>query len=93
MSREMTVEEARELIGIRRGADIWGYTNARNLRLIQREVNPKYIQIVKAMDAPKDGKVRQPYFGAIATKEGLEAAINIIEQDADALIAKARGKK
>lgn len=76
----MTKDEAKELLGIKGGADVWGYINAKRLRLIQREVNPAFLKIVPAMDAPKNGAQRQPYFGAIATPAGLEAAKLILKK-------------
>lgn len=76
--RSMTKVEAQTLLTIKKGADIWGYVEAKILRTIQREVNPDYIWIGKAVDAPKDGAERQPYFGAIATKLGLEAAKEVL---------------
>jgi hypothetical protein len=54
---------------IESGADVWGYQHARILRDIER-LHPQLIKIGKAKNAPKNGALQRPYFGAIATKAG-----------------------
>lgn len=62
-------EAVKELASIAAtGADIWGYTNAVNLREVQAKA-PHLIYIGNAMQKVP-GHMRQPYFGAIATDAG-----------------------
>ena len=51
------------LKSIKNGADIYDYGVAKILRTLEKE---GLVTITKAMNAPKDGSKRQPYFGAIA---------------------------
>lgn len=65
---DLTTDEIAELRGVVKGADIWGYGNAKRLRSIQQKA-PQLIDIVPAMEKPP-GEQQQPYFGCIATAEG-----------------------
>lgn len=66
----LTAEEIAELAAVSEGADVWGYSNAMRLRSVQRKA-PQLINICKAMEQPP-GHMQQPYFGAIATRAGLD---------------------
>lgn len=65
----LSPDAIRELAGIAdTGADVWGYTNAVNLREVQAKA-PHLITIGPAVQYVP-GHMRQPYFGAIATDAG-----------------------
>ncbi len=71
----VTKTEARTILSVAKGADITGYTLARDLRKIEAKytANPKPIVITRVM-GKYDPRGSQPYFGCIATKAGLDAA-------------------
>ncbi len=67
----LTEDELEVLAGVKDGADVWGYRDARLLRSVQAK-RPELIEIVPAMERPP-GHMRQPYFGCIATEAGRQA--------------------
>ena len=104
----ITEQEAKAIIAIKNGADIWGYGEASELRNMQRRGVPVNQQqgkdtkrsphrimegalftITDAMQAPKNGAARQPYFGAIATPHGLKVARKVLKEAKAAKAAKA----
>lgn len=62
--------EAMQLV--RNGADVWDRSIAGRLRMVE-QMRPQWIDIGKAVMAPEDGALRQPYFGAILTTSGKAA--------------------
>lgn len=66
---EMNKEHYEELIAIECGADIMGHYNAKLLREIEK-THPTWIKIVDAQGS-YDPVEQLPYFGAIATMDGL----------------------
>lgn len=73
--RDLTTDEAAALKAVRGGADVYDYGIAKTLRAIQKDF-PTFIKIVPAVDPPKNGAAKQPYFGAITTTAGSKAADN-----------------
>lgn len=73
----LTREHAEELLEIESGADIYGYGIAIRLRAIA-EAFPDFIEITDALDPPENPRAKRPYFGAIATPAGIEAAQAIV---------------
>lgn len=69
--RKLTAEEKKVMHQIAKGADIWGYYEAGICRDLERDF-PSLITVTKAMNVPKDGAKKQPYFGAILTPAGLK---------------------
>jgi hypothetical protein len=69
---KLTEEQKQAILSIKKGADIFGYALAGTLRGIEKTY-PDLITIGEAMGLyqPAD---RLPYFGAIATKEGIRQA-------------------
>jgi hypothetical protein len=75
MTRPLHDEEKDAIRAVEKGADILSYGMAATFRKLDREV-PGMVVIGKPRMAPKSGAEKQPYFGVIATTEGLEAANN-----------------
>lgn len=69
---KLDIEHYRLLLDLRNGADVIGYGEAMRCREIQR-AHPSWIDITDLM-GDYDGAGRLPYFGAIATKEGIKVA-------------------
>lgn len=69
---ELTEEQADFLLSIENGADIIAYGLARTGREIQKQ-NPQFINIVEAQ-GDYDPVGQLPYYGAIATQRGIDAA-------------------
>ncbi len=65
-------EHYKLLIDLRNGADISGYGEARRIREIER-AHPAWIEVTDCM-GEYDPTGHLPYFGAIATKEGVRVA-------------------
>lgn len=63
--------EKEALQSVRSGRDIWNFGLASDLRQVEKKC-PHLLTICPAMNAPKDGTQRQPYFGCIATDAGRE---------------------
>lgn len=83
LKTKVTVEQANAIIQVRGGADVWSHFIAGTLRGLQKqrhEGKDKLFQITKAMNAPKNGAERQPYFGAIATPRGVALAKLILNR-------------
>lgn len=59
------------VLGLEPGADIYALDQAELIRLIDRDY-PGWILITEPM-FPPPGHERQPYFGAISTRKGLDA--------------------
>jgi hypothetical protein len=53
------------------GMDVYSYQLAKRVREFDKK-NPGLVEIVPAMEAPKDGAKRQPYFGVITGPRGRE---------------------
>lgn len=80
---KITSDQAHAILAVKGGADVYGFGIAKALREVQRaypRAHKKFFHIVSAMNAPKDGAKRQPYFGAIATKKGVDLARVILEK-------------
>lgn len=76
----LTKDQAKAILEIVGGADVYGYGLARTLRTMQRDgIGVGLFQITDAMDAPADGAKQQPYFGAIATDEGILVATKVLK--------------
>jgi hypothetical protein len=61
-------DEAIDLLkSVRTGADVWERWAAKDCRHLE---TLGLVRIVKARSAPKDGAMRQPYFGCVATARG-----------------------
>lgn len=88
-TNKLTAEEANAILAIKGGADIYDYGLALTLRGIQRrglpvvdyKTDPNAERVPGALfdiTEPKtykgDGADRVPYFGAIATRDGVKAA-------------------
>jgi hypothetical protein len=73
---KITTEEARAILAVKDGADVYDNGLARVLRGLERRGVKGLVDIGAAQAAPANGAERQPYFGAIATKAGLVAARN-----------------
>lgn len=71
---KLSLEEAKAIIAVKNGADIWGYHEAGLYRKMERRGIKGLFTITKAMMAPKDGAKQQPYFGCIATAAGITLA-------------------
>ena len=71
------MEDYKELLlNLRRGADIYAYDLAYRIQRLKQE-HPTYVEIVEstAMSGHRDELLEKlPYFGAIATKEGIDYA-------------------
>ena len=67
--KQATKEQAKMLRLVKGGADIWGYGEAITCRELEKM---GLVKIVPAMNAPKDGAKRQPYFGCIAIAKKLK---------------------
>lgn len=67
-----TEAEIHWLNDVRNGADVYGYEPARFFREVSH-LNPPLVEIVRPAAAPKNGALRQPYFGAILTAAGRAA--------------------
>lgn len=78
-SNKLTIKHYELLMDIKNGADIFSYVDARECREIKK-LEPSYIEITTFMGeyAPQ-GKL--PYFGAIATSEGILAARKVLSTD------------
>jgi hypothetical protein len=72
---KLTKAEAKAIIGVSKGADIYGYGTAKTLRAMETR---GFVEITKAMMATGDGSGQEPYFGAIATKAGILAARKVM---------------
>lgn len=82
MSKEdlkLTIEEAEDLLEIKNGADIASFFLAQRLRKIEQKY-PEYIHICKTMNN-YSVNVPLPYFGAIATEEGIKAAKQALKEE------------
>lgn len=76
----ITKEQAKAILEVVGGADVYGYSLAKTLRTMQRDgIGVGLFEITDAMDAPKDGAKQQPYFGAIATDEGIVVATKVLK--------------
>lgn len=69
---KLTGEQVVAMTAVKDGADVYSYTTALRLREVER-LHPEFIDIGRAMNAPKNGSEQQPYFGAILTAAGKAA--------------------
>jgi len=69
--RRITGEEiVGALLDVKQGADVWGRADA----ILYRDLAKLgLVEITEAMNAPKDGAKKQPYFGCIITPAGRAA--------------------
>lgn len=97
MSTALTTNEAKAILAIENGCDVYAYDLAMTLRGIQRKGLP-----VGQMQGPKrywrkprarlfnitdpqayagDGTDQMPYFGAVATQDGIDAAQAVLARE------------
>lgn len=74
----LTKKEKSALALVRGGADVYDYGIALTLRALQKR---GLVTITKAMNAPKDGRARQPYFGAISKAEATPVYVEYLRDD------------
>ncbi len=91
---QITIEEANAILAIKDGADVSGYGLAGTLRGIQRRGLPvnqfqgkeksshkrfdDALFTITDLQCDYDGAGQLPYFGAIATKHGIEIANQVL---------------
>lgn len=75
---DLTIEQAKALVSINEGADVYCYATAKSLREVQKKY-PDFVSIGKPQVYTGDGTDQVPYFGAIATERGLKAAERILK--------------
>lgn len=88
----LTEEQKKALRDIEGGADIWSPALARTLRDIHNKA-PELLWITKPMTVDGDGTGALPYFGAMATRKGLEAAQEIDYEGVGEVLAAYRRSK
>lgn len=69
-----TEAEIHWLRDVENGADIYGYEPARFFREVSR-LDPPLVEITEPAAPPRNGAMRQPYFGAILTSAGRAALL------------------
>lgn len=74
----ITAKEAKEILSIRRGADIWDYSLAKLFRGIQRRGIDDLLIFTKPLMFKGKGFEQMPYFGIIPTKRGIETAKHVL---------------
>jgi hypothetical protein len=76
--KNLNKEHFEFLLGLKDGADIFGFKEARLGREIKKYA-PSWILIGEAM-GEYDGAERIPYYGALATRQGLRGAKEELEK-------------
>lgn len=79
---DISVQEAKALLAIKGGADVWDYTLAKILRNIQRRGLRNLLDIGKTQMDRRPTAGQSAYFGAILKKAGERAAISVLGKPA-----------
>lgn len=75
----INAEEAKVILDVRGGADIYDYSLAKIFRTMERRGVIGYFDITRPMMYTGDGTDKMPYFGVISTKAGIKAAKKVLK--------------